>query len=317
MSTPMNIPTFQEGWTSKKIIQELEGFMSRDDAMLLLPEVISEEILTRAELKRVGRSLCDTVAIPGSSYSMLREETFEATEVPEGAEIPIARTSYEKINVTPYKIGIRPHLTREMVQDAQWDIIRRHVRNATDAMARKEDTDIIAALLAGVPDGTTIVGPRVADHIKGPTDWGGSSGDPINIKYTAEAINILDQEEMVADTMLIHPVQKRDLTLLEDFKDTTNLWYMSVPQRLEQVMRSGFVANWMGMDIFVSNRMTAGKVLIFDRSKYAILFERQPLTVERYDDVIRQMEGIAFSQRYVPAVVVNEAAVLIEDLATS
>jgi HK97 family phage major capsid protein len=96
-------------------LTELDKVLRRDDAKILLPEIINEEIITKIEEARIGRGLVDVIRIDSDSYSWLEETGFNAEIVPEGAEIPIKHATWEKFYVSVLKIGVRPVITKEMV----------------------------------------------------------------------------------------------------------------------------------------------------------------------------------------------------------
>ena len=142
----------------------LDATLTTDDLTFLMPEVLNREIITIAEDARIGRNFVDVIRINSESESYLKEYGFTASIVPEGSEVPLGKTRYEKLHITVFKVGVRPRLTYESIADAKIAILQRNVRAATLAMARFEDAHIMTVLNAGVPDGTTIVGTNEKDH---------------------------------------------------------------------------------------------------------------------------------------------------------
>jgi hypothetical protein len=56
---------------------------------------------------------------------------------------------------------------------------------------------------------------------------------------------------------------------------------------------------------------------MFDSSVYGILAERRPVSIDKYEDVIRQLEGIVLTQRLKPAAIRRDAAVMLTGGKTS
>src|SRR5207302_216212 len=69
-----------------------------------------------------------------------------AHDVGESAEIPSAGERYDNVDVTHRKIGVRPQISREMIEDAVWDVVARQVAEGGRAMAQRE-TEIVLSLL--------------------------------------------------------------------------------------------------------------------------------------------------------------------------
>ena len=61
-----------------------------------------------------------------------------AYDIAESAEIPIAGEKYDYVDVTMRKIGVRPQISRELVEDAVWDVVARQIGEGGRAMAQKE-----------------------------------------------------------------------------------------------------------------------------------------------------------------------------------
>ena len=89
----------------------LDDTLTTDDLALLAKEVINREIMTVAEDARIGRQLVEVMRINGRTETFYKEYGFQAAVVPEGSEIPLGKTRYEEMHITPFKTGVRPQLT--------------------------------------------------------------------------------------------------------------------------------------------------------------------------------------------------------------
>lgn len=294
---------------------ELDKVLRRDDAKLLLPEIIDEQIQSKLLEELIGRGLVDVVSIDSDSISWLEETGFNADVVPEGAAIPVSHATWEKFFVSVLKIGVRPVLTQEMIDDAQWPVMRRNLDQAVKAVAKKEDEMIMDALNAGVPNGSPIsagvggTGTVVDNHriTIGPN----AANNPLTSRSIAKAFAILRKENYKPDTILCNPTQMYELMIMEEFIGVNSQAYMTLPSFVEDSMLNGTYGRFYGASVVVSENQPEGQVLVFDRSVYAVLMERKPVTIDEYKDVIHQLQGVTVTERIMPAVVRRDAAVML------
>lgn len=297
-------------------LTEVNAAIRRDVQKLLIPEIINEQILTVAEENRIARNLCSYIKTETDSMTWLKERGFEAMQIEEGSEIEARKGTYEKFTLVVKKIGVRPVVTNEMVEDSRWDIIRRNLDMATMAMTRLEDKIVLNSMIMGVPNGIAItagvggIGEQVSNHYVPMGDL--ATGNTLNWKSIALGLAILRREFVTPDTMLIHPNQMVDLMTGEgDFIGANERAYMTLPEHIRTSMMNGTIGNIGGMNVIVSSNMTPGYSLMFDSSQYSVFLERRPLSIDNYDDVLRDMQGIVMTQRFTSAAVNREAGVLL------
>lgn len=313
------VSELKETFTLKEKVKftELEKVLRRDDAKLLLPEIIDEQIITKIEEERVGRGLVDVVGIDSDSISWLEETGFNAHIVPEGAEVPIEHATWEKFFVSVLKIGVRPVLTQEMIDDARWPVMRRNLDQAVKAVAKKEDEMIMDALNAGVPNDSPIsagvggVGTVVGNHRI--SIGAEAANNALTTRALAKAFTILRKENYKPNTILCNPTQMYELMIMEEFIGVNSQAYMTLPDFVRDSMVNGTIGKFYGADVVVSENQPAGQILVFDRSVYAVLMERKPLSIDEYTDVIRQLQGVVLTTRVMPAVVRRDAAVMLNN----
>lgn len=298
-------------------LDEINASIQRDSQKLLIPEVIQENILTVAEEARVARGLCQLIAIDTDSYTWLKERGFEAVQIAEGSEIPARKGTYEKYTLVVGKTAVRPLITNEMVEDSKWDVIRRNLDMATKAMTRLEDRIAMNAMIQGVPNGSAVsngvggIGENVSNHYVQMGDQ--PTGGVLSWKAITLGLALLRLEHYTPNTMLIHPYQMVDLMTGEgDFIGASEKAYFVLPDHIRASMATGGVIGTIGgMRVVVSSEMTAGYALMFDSSEYMVFAERRPLSVENYDDILRDMQGIVMTQRFACGPINRDAAVLL------
>lgn len=297
----------------------LDDTITTDDLVYLMPEVINREIITIAEDARIGRNFLQVIRINSESESFLKEFGFQAAKVPEGGEIPLGKTRYEKLLITTFKVGVRPQLTYEAIADGKIPILQRNIRQAILAMARFEDAHIMTVLNAGVPDGSTITGTNEADHSFAAAATNLVWEDLVKC-YTA-----IIRENLTPTDIIIHPYQIGQLLQMKEFRqvidvsaaETITQSFAFWAPRVEARYGQGRIGTILGCQVSFTNNQTAGTLLMIDRDNYAILAERQPLLTESDKDIIHQMQTVAFSQRYCAGVLNNDGAANITSLATS
>lgn len=296
----------------------LNDALTTEDLLFLMPEVLNREIITIAEDARIGRNFLDIVRINGESESFLKEYGFAASEVPEGGEVPVAKTRYEKLHLVTFKVGVRPLLTYEAIADAKIAILQRNTRQAALAMARYEDAHIMTVLNAGVPDGTIISGTNEADHLFDASGGGGVLTWDLLVK----AFTAIIRENLTPTDIIGHPYQLAQLLKMLSFRqvidvsatETVTDAFAMWNQRMESMYGAGQIGQILGCNVWFTNNQPAGKLLMIDRNNYAILAERRPLLVESTDDIIHQMHTVVFTQRYCAGVLNNDGAAQIEGL---
>lgn len=313
---PYNYREFMEAETPG-----LDDALTTQDLQFLMPETLNRQIITLAEDARIGRNFVEVMRINSESESFLKEYGFTAQIVPEGGEIPLGKTRYEKVYLTVFKVGIRPLLTYEAIADGKIPILQRNIRQATLAMARFEDAHIMTVLNAGVPEGTNIKGTRETDHSFAATAnalvW-----DDLVRCYTA-----ILRENLTPTDIIVHPYQIAQLLRMMSFRqvvatgttpaaETTDafaIWNA----RTEAMYGAGRLGNILGCNVWFTNNQTAGTLLMIDKNNYAILAERQPLLTESDQDIIHQMRTVAFSQRYCAGILNHDGSANITALQTS
>lgn len=312
-------------WNFREFIEVeqpgLDDTLTTDDLAVLAREVVNREIITVIEDARIGRNLLDVIRINGATETFYKEFGFQAAVVPQAAEIPLGKTRYEKMHITPFKVGIRPQLTYEAIADGQIPILQRNIRQAVLAMARFEDAHIMTVLNAGVPDGTIIVGTREADHSFE------ASSNALTWDIMVQAYTAIILENLTPTDIVIHPFQLAQILRMTEFRQ-----YVAVGEtptsavqpgfaiwnaRTEMRYGSGKIGTILGCTVWITNTQAAGTLLMIDKNNYGILAERQPLLTESDRDIIHQMQTVAFSQRYAAGILNNDGASNITALATA
>lgn len=255
---------------------ELKELLSRDDIKPMIPEIVNKAIIEEIDDSLVARQLVDVVRLSqGSSIKFPKSErTQVAFVVPESGEIPLMQgEKFTEIIVTPYKIGIRASITREMIEDGSIDVINRNLRQAARAVSEKEDEDIMNALLA-----TT--------NTVASTNWG--LADVSNLLRAVEQYNYRPK------VLVMHPAAATKLRTDDVFDRTVN-------REVSKFLPNGLVGSIFNVGVLLTNAIPQTQALCIDIRHAGVLVERRALKVENWVDPARDSEGVALTMRIAPA----------------
>jgi HK97 family phage major capsid protein len=244
---------------------------------------VLDTVWEAAKPQLVGRELAVVIAQDAPLIKVPRAKISKAFEVAEGAEIPVGTEDYDSVTLTPKKYGVRPLISREMVEDSEWDVIEYQLTEAGRAMADLETETIIAQMISDA-------GNSVA---------AGTGG---TLAYS-DMVNIVKEcliDGYTPDAIAIHPSELADL-----LKDTAIQKAMEWGG--EAVAPSGQIARLLGMQVLVSTKVTSGTALVVDSKHAGVLFIRRDITAEDYEDPVKDLAGVAITSRWAYTTLRTEA----------
>lgn len=218
---------------------------------------------------RLGPNDC-----PGNTLNIVRQTKNSQVvhEIGEGQEIPISTEDTYSFSVTPKKYGLRPLITREMQEDSQFAVMERNLREAGYTMAKKLDKDLILAQLDNAAATTAGSGAITIDNI-------------------TESIYDLEVADYTPSDFIIGTEIAKDLRNIDTFVEA-NKAGVSDPTK-------SLIGTIYGMKVWQSNNVSnAAYAYVIDKSQAIYLLEKRPITIERYNDVTRQVDGIVLSARW-------------------
>ena len=209
-----------------------------------------------------------------------------AFDVAEGTEIRSGGEKYDNIDVTVRKIGIRPLITREMVEDAVWDVVARQLAEAGRAMAQKENEIGLALLNTLGTSGNNYQGYGLT----------GASATPGTLAYTdlVAAIAGIRGANAFPDTLAIHPTEEGNL--LNDDKFIHMFYFGGLMKKASGP--PDFFGQPLGIRVLTSTLMTHGTSLVLDTARAAGMVIRRDVTVENLIDPVKDLSGAAFTERF-------------------
>lgn len=152
----------------------------------------------------------------GATASIPKQKGARATAVvgktAEGAEIMADFTPYESITVTPYKVGMRVRVTRELIEDQIVNIVEDQLRRASRRVVMTIDQDVEKALNAGAFTSTGVTGTS--------TFMDGTPGtfpNTIGVNDITNGKQVIQNLALEPDTIAMNPIAHQDLASLPQF----------------------------------------------------------------------------------------------------
>lgn len=274
-----------------KKIQEYINTADGTEGTLLIPKLIMPTLIEEVDKNLLDRSLAAQVwgpnQIQGSTFNVNLEtkDTMDVREVGEGAEIPLDNIELEAVSFTPVKYGVAIRITREMMEDSQFELLQRNIRTAGKRFAENE-TNLVVGSLDGA--GNTVAG-----------------GATLTLANITEAMQNLEDNDYNPTDMIIGTEILNDLRNIDVFVEANKSGDTTM-------LTTGFRGNIYGMSVhlvsqnFGSNASkTTGYVL--DRSQaYGIAIKRD-ITVENFTLPTFDMQGASITQRITTALLRSNA----------
>jgi len=264
----------------------------------LLQEEVYKTISEGTEPFHCMRDILPVIKTDSYSVRVVKGETGSyAEEVAEGAKVPIDTQVFSKVDISIKKIGTRPIITNEIIEDCLFDIAQLELKKSGARMENKLNRDCLKELLSD--QGVTAIDPE-GQHV--------AVTDLAKIRADIEAYNY------IPDTIFMHP--SAEGYLLQD-SNLVYVAYMGNPTALT----SGKIPKLFGLTPYTTTVTTGNSsynwdatdaathwnVGVLDSKNVAYLAMRRDLTVEEYDDPIHDIMGIACTMRYGVEVINNTA----------
>jgi len=237
-----------------------------------------------AKPRLIGRELVEVFAKDDPSLNIPKHTTPITARYPvaEGADIPINVGAFTSVTLTPEKSGVAVPISKEMVEDAAWDVIEFQLAEAGRAMAEVETAKIISTMIADA-------GNTAAAATSGTLAY----DDIVGILGLIQTDNFLqDYIQTGRGYLVVHPDQYADLLKDAKIRDT------HVFGGTVAVAPTGRIETILGLNVRVTTKITSGTALIVDAEHAGALFIRRDITVENYDDPVKDLAGAVLTARW-------------------
>lgn len=269
-----------------ELVSVRELLLSTDIAgtSLVQTEVL-KTIIEGADQMKAIRDALPTYNMPSRIYTVpVGETSTYAPIVAEGAEIPIETQDYAEIVFKAEKRAVRPLISNELVSDSVVDVISAELKKAGKRIENSLNQDGITKML----DGSSLE----VDTAETAADQG--------VVAIATAISKVQDAGYTPDSVLMHP--EALAAVIKEF----------VPGNYDNtVVRTGSLGKILGLDVFVlgvtdaSSTYTWGYasngeigMLVFDSAAAAAIGMREDIGVDKYEDVVRDLQGMVVKARF-------------------
>jgi len=250
---------------------------------LLIPKLIMPTLIEEVEKNLIPREMAAQVwgpgQIKGSSFTVNLEtpDTMGIRQVGEGAEVPLDNIDFTTVTYTPKKYGVAVRITREMMEDSQFELLQRNIRTAGKRFAENEQKLVLTALDSA---NSTVTG-----------------GAAFTIANLTEAMQNVESEEFTPTDMVCGYEVLQDLRNIDTFVEADKAGDT-------EMLKRGFKGTLFGLNVAIFSDKaspTPGTykkyAYVFDRSQtYGIAIARD-ITMEKVVIPTYDMEGAVLTQR--------------------
>lgn len=284
-SIPKELTTVhnEKPWKVRELLQA-EGINS---TTLIQTEVLST-VIEGAQPAKCMREILPIIQTKSNSLKVpITDAGRYAPDVAEGAEIPIDIITPSTATFTIKKTGVRPAITREMIEDGLVDIIALELAAAGQNMENRLNQDAFSVLLANSGQ----------EH-----DTTGTAGAQ-GIKAVAAASALVSGQNYNPDALVMCPAFQGKL--MADYTQVTAYFPVgSYPTngQLPPVLglKTGVYGGTYTGGTYTYAYAADSNIgaLVMDSRRAGAIAMRRDMTVEQYDDPIRDLMGASVTMRY-------------------
>jgi len=264
--------------TDYKAVKELLQTGMGTEGQLLIPRKIHDTLIEEVDKNLIPRSEAalyfGPTDIPGSSYDVdtETENVMKIRRIAEGAEVIMDQPAFSSFNMKPEKWGVALRITREMLEDAKWNL-----RRAGRKFAENETTLILQDALDNATN--TVTG-----------------GAAITIANITRAMQYLDDADYTGTTLFVGMEVLNDLRNIDTFVEANKVGNTDMLAR-------GFLGTIYGLNVIKFSTNAAPSTTyskyayITDRNYAYVIAEKRPVTVENFEMPVYDMSAAVATQR--------------------
>jgi len=260
----------------------------------------------------------------GATATIPKQQGARATAVvgrqAEGTEIMADFTPYTTITVTPYKVGQRIRVTRELIEDQIVNIVEDQLRRAARRVVMTIDQDVEAALNTGYQNTYGVTGTSIFMD-------GSSSSFPstIGVDDITQGKQLIQNLALEPDTIAMNPIAHQDLASLPQF---ASLLFSGQPVYTEGTGTVMTAPQLYGLKQIVTPNIpqSGGRAYILAAAgsnfsaAYAPLgyfVTKRPISVDVWPQPTYDSIDVVITARYAPVITYGESIVKLTGLRTS
>lgn len=220
-----------------------------------------------------------------------------ANEVAEGTDVPIQNQDYDTVEFKAVKYGARPLITNELIEDGLFNVAEMEIKKVGRSIENRLNQNSITELIDTI----------TTEHDTAGTNQG--------IKAIAAAVSKVRAAGFNPDTLVMHP--SAEAIVLQEFVPTN--YYPT-----ESIVNTGTVPNLLGLKVNVCGTTKNGTqewdydtdgdigMVVYDSSAAAAIGMRRDISVEKYDDPVKDLVGMSILARFDVEAIVPTAGCRIE-----
>jgi len=253
------------------------------EGQLLIPRKIHDTLIEEVDKNLIPRSECAIYFgpgdIPGSSIDvdLVTPDQMKVRRIAEGAEIIIDQTAYSSINIKPVKWGVALRITRELLEDAKWNLLQHNIKIAGKRFAENETRLILSDALMSYANMVT-------------------GGAAITIANITRAMQYLEDADYKPTTLFVGNEVMNDLRNIDTFVEANKIGN-------REMLAKGYLGIIYGLNVinFSTNAApttTYSKyAFVTDRDKAYVIAEKRPVTIENFEMPVYDMSAASITQR--------------------
>lgn len=270
--------------TQLKYVKELISTDDATEGQLLVPRKIYDTLIDEVAKRIIPRAEAALYFgpgdIPGSSIDVdyVNENEMDVRLIAEGAEFPIDATGYTSTNLKPLKYGAGIRITKEMLEDAKWNLLEHNIKVAGRRLAENE-TNLLLTALNGCTNNV-------------------SGGAAITIANITRMMQYLEDKDYSCTTFMIGAEVLNDLRNIDTFVEANKVGNTDMLQR-------GYLGTIYGMNVVLFSTNAAPSTTyakyayVTDKEHAYMIAEKRGVTITRFELPSYDMSAAVISQRIV------------------
>ena len=266
-----------------KAVQELLNTGLGTEGELLIPRKIHDTLIEEVDKNLIPRSECAIYFgpgdIPGSSIDvdLVTPDQMKVRRIAEGAEIIIDQTAYSSVNIKPVKWGVALRITRELLEDAKWNLLQHNIKIAGKRFAENETRLILSDALMSYANMVT-------------------GGAAITIANITRAMQYLEDADYTPTTLFVGIEVLNDLRNIDTFVEANKVGNRDMLER-------GFLGTIYGLNVIKFSTNAAPTTtyskyaFVTDRMHAYVIAEKRPVTIENFEMPVYDMSAASITQR--------------------
>jgi len=241
---------------------------------------IHDVIVEAAKPNLIARQIIDTRTTTEALERFIKAKKSVAYVGAEGGNVRIAGERYETVDIqTNIIIKDSVSWTRELAEDASWNVMNRQLEELGRAVAEMETAKIIALYEA-----------ITATDLAGAAEIAGGAA-VLSWSKVVEMWDAVEGEDFEADTMFMHSKQCSQLFTATEFINSQ--YIPSAGTRLSR----GEIGQALTMNVLKSSKCTNGKVHGVSKYPAGVLLIRRDITTDPWEDPRRGEFGVIAHER--------------------